>query len=177
MIYLKSVKRICKDYMNVENYTEAINDENNTWVLHHRREVQDGFNIWSRNELIKIGQYYNVPANDVIFLRKDVHRRLHNLAINVKTGEFSCARHLTGEKNGMFGKHATGPNKGFKHVKKRERSVFVKTYGYTKRELANFLNIPEGSISYFHKTGKLLKLMNMPGAGKTSIYSQRAEEI
>ena len=161
MIYLKSVKRICKDYMNVENYTEAINDENNTWVLHHRREVQCGFNILSRNELINIGQYYNVPASDVIFLRKDVHTKIHNTAINIKTGEYTCARHLIGEKNGMFGKHSKGPSKGFKHVKKRARSVFVKTYGYTKRKLAKILNIPEGNISYFHKTGKLLKMMNI----------------
>ena len=168
MIYLINVEHICKDYKNVENYTEAINDKANTWVLHHRREVQDGFKIWSKNELINVGQYYNVPASDVIFLPKDVHTRLHNTAINIRSGELSCVRHLTGERNGMFGKHPKGPSKGFKHVKKRSRSVFVNTYGYTTRELAKLLNIPEGSVSYFHTSGKLLKLMDMSSADYTS---------
>ena len=56
---VKKLKRMCKTYWLIENYQEAVNDTTNKWVIHHRREVQDGYCIWNEEKLVKIGQYYN----------------------------------------------------------------------------------------------------------------------
>ena len=45
----KDLKRLCKEYWLIENYDEAVNDNDNIWVCHHRREVQDGFRIWKKD--------------------------------------------------------------------------------------------------------------------------------
>ena len=74
MIYLKNVKKFCKDDISlIENYDKAIADTK-TWVCHHRREA-----IYSAKELIEIGEYYNRPACELIFLTITEHRRLHTI--------------------------------------------------------------------------------------------------
>lgn len=73
----------CEDPALIENYEQAINDKE-IWYCHHRREIQDGYQIWSSKELIKIGQYYGLKASELIFLKKKPHRDLHNTAIRPK---------------------------------------------------------------------------------------------
>lgn len=65
-------KYCCEDIALIENYELALNDKIQTWDLHHRRET-----IFSRNDLIKIGEYYNRPAIELIFLTHKEHRKLH----------------------------------------------------------------------------------------------------
>ena len=85
MIYLKNVKKFCKDDISlIENYDKAIADKTQVWQCHHRRET-----IFSKSDLIEIGEYYNRPACELIFLTPTDHRRLHNL----------------GKPSGMKGKH------------------------------------------------------------------------
>ena len=85
MIYLKNVKKFCKDdFSLIENYDKAITDKTQVWDCHHRRET-----IYSAKELIDIGEYYNRPACELIFLTKSEHTRLHKL----------------GKPSGMKGKH------------------------------------------------------------------------
>ena len=73
MICLRRAKIFCKDDISlIENFEKAIYDSTQTWHCHHRRE-----NISSRKELIKIGEYYNRPANELIFLTKSEHRAIH----------------------------------------------------------------------------------------------------
>lgn len=43
------------------------------WHCHHRRET-----IYSKSDLIEIGEYYNRPAIELIFLTPKEHKRLHN---------------------------------------------------------------------------------------------------
>ena len=75
MIYLKSVKKFCKDDISlIENYDKAIADKTQTWQCHHRRET-----IYSAKELIQIGEYYNRPACELIFLTKSDHNKVHHL--------------------------------------------------------------------------------------------------
>ena len=75
MIYLKNVKKFCKDDISlIENYDKAIADKTQVWDCHHRRET-----IYSAKELIEIGEYYNRPACELIFLTPADHRRLHHL--------------------------------------------------------------------------------------------------
>ena len=75
MIYLKNVKKFCKDDISlIENYDKAIADNTQTWECHHRRET-----IYSRSGLKEIGEYYNRPACELIFLTPLEHIRLHHL--------------------------------------------------------------------------------------------------
>ena len=85
MICENSAKSYCKDDISlIENYDKAIADKTQVWDCHHRRET-----IFSKSDLIEIGEYYNRPACELIFLTPTDHRRLHNL----------------GKPSGMKGKH------------------------------------------------------------------------
>ena len=110
---VKKLKRMCKTYWLIENYQEAVNDYTELWVIHHRREVQDGFCIWRAEELVRIGQYYNLEPNELIFMKKSEHSALHNKAIDPKTKKPCCYRDVdrTGEKNPMYGKHLSDDTK------------------------------------------------------------------
>ena len=82
MINIKNVKRFCKeDISKIENYDKAINDSTQMWECHHRDEVRILPNgmivIRSRQELKENNRYYNCPANELIFLTKEEHTRLH----------------------------------------------------------------------------------------------------
>ena len=75
MISEKIAKSYCKDDISlIENYDKAVADKNCVWHCHHRRET-----IYSRSELKEIGEYYNRPACELIFLTPANHRRLHQL--------------------------------------------------------------------------------------------------
>ena len=85
MICENSAKSYCKDDISlIENYDKAIADKTQVWQCHHRRET-----IYSVKDLQDIGEYYNRPACELIFLTPVDHRRLHNL----------------GKPSGMNGKH------------------------------------------------------------------------
>ena len=68
----------CEDVSNIENYDKAIADTRHVWICHHRREVQDGFTLWTADELKKIGQYYERPACELILLTRSEHNKVHN---------------------------------------------------------------------------------------------------
>ena len=75
MIDKKRAIKYCKnDISLIENYDRAIADMTQTWDCHHRRET-----IFSRKDLIEIGEYYNRPACELIFLTHSEHLRLHHL--------------------------------------------------------------------------------------------------
>ena len=70
----RAIKYCKNDISLIENYDKAIADKTQVWHCHHRRET-----IFSRKDLIEIGEYYNRPACELIFLTKSEHNRLHNL--------------------------------------------------------------------------------------------------
>ena len=75
MISTRTAKAYCRDDISlIENYDKAIADKTQVWDCHHRRET-----IYSRSGLIEIGEYYNRPACELIFLTPFEHNRLHNL--------------------------------------------------------------------------------------------------
>ena len=119
MINEKSAKSYCKDDISlIENYDKAMADDIQTWHCHHRRET-----IFSRKDLIEIGEYYNRPACELIFLTPNEHIKLHSLGkhhsaeARKKMSESHKGKHnsaearkkmseaLKGENNPMFGKH------------------------------------------------------------------------
>ena len=74
MIHFYHVKNFCKDDISlIENYDKAIIDSNQTWECHHRREI-----TIPKKQLLEIGEYYNRPASELIFLTKSEHRSLHH---------------------------------------------------------------------------------------------------
>lgn len=82
MINEKYAKKFCKeDISKIENYDKAVNDTTQTWHCHHRDEVKflpSGMTVLcSRQDLIENDRYYNCPANELIFLTKSEHRKLH----------------------------------------------------------------------------------------------------
>ena len=75
MIDKKRAIKYCKDDISlIENYDKAFSDTTKMWHCHHRRET-----IFSRKDLIEIGEYYNRPACELIFLTPTDHQRLHKL--------------------------------------------------------------------------------------------------
>lgn len=66
----------------IENYELAKKDNFKGWCIHHRLEIHnsDGekrlVNL-SREELIALDMYYNRPANELVFLTKSEHIKLH----------------------------------------------------------------------------------------------------
>lgn len=83
MINKTGAYMFCKeDICNIENYYEAISDNNELWVCHHRDEIRvlpSGMVVKrSSEELKESGRYYNCPANELIFMRRSEHARLHS---------------------------------------------------------------------------------------------------
>lgn len=68
----------------IENYGLAKESNFNGWHIHHRLETHnsDGekrlVNL-SREELIALDMYYNRPANELVFLTKSEHAKLHKM--------------------------------------------------------------------------------------------------
>jgi len=119
----EGLKNICRNYHLVENYMQARFDEENKWVLHHRRETDE---MKSKQQLINEGRYFDVEPAELIFLSQSEHRRLHNEnALPETRRKLSEAALISkqGENNPMFGKHHTEEtkkkiseaNKGEKH--------------------------------------------------------------
>ena len=155
----KDLKRLCKEYWLIENYDEAVNDKDNIWVCHHRREVQDGFRIWKKEELIKIGQYYDREPNELIFMKRSEHIPLHNKAIDPKTKKPCSVRNTKGNKNGMYGKKGANLGKKFSietcnKLSNSKSPDWINNYGYTRRELEKLLPLTSAQIRYMHITNK-----------------------
>ena len=73
MISEVNAKLYCKDDISlIENYEEAVNDQINKWVIHHRRGT-----IYSKEGLKDIGEYYKRPAIELIFMLEKEHRIFH----------------------------------------------------------------------------------------------------
>ena len=89
MINEKLAIKYCKnDISQIENYDKAVADKTQVWHCHHRRET-----IYSRSGLIEIGEYYNRPAEELIFLTPNEHHRLHNLG----KPSWNKGKHLSAE--------------------------------------------------------------------------------
>ena len=78
----RASKYCCEDLTLIENYDRAIADTTQTWQIHHRDEIRtlpSGMVVYrTQQELIENGRYYNCPANELIFLTKSEHSKLHS---------------------------------------------------------------------------------------------------
>lgn len=115
MIDLYRVKEYCcGDISKIENYDEAINS-NQTWDCHHRLElIKTGAVVNSSIQDLKDwGIYYNRPSDELIFLPKSEHMRLHmlygdkrNHAVPFEHNYFHTHK-FCGKENGFYGKKHT----------------------------------------------------------------------
>lgn len=69
---LKYYKQYCEDIENVENFDKAKADNFKSWCCHHRKGE-----FIPAVELITLEQYYNVSADELIFLPESEHKSLH----------------------------------------------------------------------------------------------------
>ena len=79
MINEKCAKRYCsEDIALIENYQEAISDEEKMWDIHHRKECdENGRTLLTYKQLVKMNLYLNRPASELIFVTRSMHFKLH----------------------------------------------------------------------------------------------------
>ena len=126
MIDKKRAIKYCKDDISlIENYDKAFSDTTKMWHCHHRRET-----IFSKSDLIEIGEYYNRPACELIFLTSLEHNRLH------KSG-----KHLSAETR----KKLSEANKGKHHSEETRKKLSEANKGKhhseeTRKKMSEALN-------------------------------------
>ena len=79
MISITYIKNYCQDYQNIQNYAEALKSPLK-YDLHHRREISENK---SRKQLIAENLYYNRPPEELVFLERGEHQRLHKEGKNM----------------------------------------------------------------------------------------------
>lgn len=182
-------EHFCKDYENIENYEKAKADNFVGWDCHHRRQTWDsnGERLEvdvSVEELIALGQYYNVSADELVFLPASEHTSLHK-----KGKTYFKGKHHTeetkkkqseahkGEKNPMYGKHPW--NKGIpqseEHRKKNSEShkgkpspnkgkhLSIETKNKISETLKGKSNATKGMHWYHNDAGNIMAKECLPG--------------
>ena len=75
------LKRVCKDFRDIENYEEAVKSPEQ-YDLHHRKEIEtldDGTVVLrSMKDLKDLDLYYHRPAEELIFLSHSEHMSMHH---------------------------------------------------------------------------------------------------
>ena len=79
MISEHSAKLFCsEDVSLIENYQQALSDEERMWEIHHRRECdENGRTLFTKKQLIDMGLYLKRPASELIFVTRSMHSKLH----------------------------------------------------------------------------------------------------
>ena len=72
MINLRTVIQYCKNYTQIENYKEAVNDDTQTWICHHILGE-----ILTSEQLKTHNFYYDIPPCMLKFVTKSEHNKIH----------------------------------------------------------------------------------------------------
>ena len=109
MINEKCAKGYCsEDISLIENYHQAIADEERMWDIHHRRECdENGRTLFTKKQLIEMGLYFKRPASELIFVTRSMHNKLHremleNIGKNVGKKYGKIVGKKYGKKNGAI---------------------------------------------------------------------------
>lgn len=124
----QTVKRFCKEFENIENYQEAISSPE-MWDCHHRNEID--MNL-SRQELIDSGLYWHRPPEELIFMPRKEHLRLHKIGNKQGIGNKSRLGQPHSEETK---KKISESNKG-KNPHTRFICPIKLTYMYCKQEMS-----------------------------------------
>ena len=100
----------CEDISKIENYYDALNSDEE-YDCHHRLESHDENGVirerfLTKDDLKKLGKYYNVPASELIFIPRHEHLSIHSLN-RWKNDDFNnkMSESHKGENNPFYGKH------------------------------------------------------------------------
>lgn len=111
----------CYEVEKIENYEQAMNDKINIWDCHHRYEIHEG-KVVKRGVLKRRGLLYNRPAEELIFLRKEEHMRLHSENITEehrkKISASNTGKHHTEETRKKISEAHKGKTFSEEHLKK-----------------------------------------------------------
>lgn len=162
----------CKEDISlIENYDKAIADTTQTWVCHHRLEIQDGHNN-SLDYLKKNNLYYHRPANELIFLTRGEHTKLHNTGKHIseetrrKISKFHKGKSLTEEHRRKLSEAKIGNTiwKGKHHTEETRKKMSEAKKGNTYNKGTHWYNngsvnkcafeCPEGFVKGRLKYGK-----------------------
>lgn len=118
MINEKYAKSYCsEDISLIENYQDAISDEEKMWEIHHRSECdENGRTLFTRTQLKEMGLYFKRPASELIFVTRSMHWKLHR-EIYEKRGK------IVGKKYGKIGWKIVGGNEAAKEAVKERLSI------------------------------------------------------
>ena len=109
MKYTTMLSKYCKEYQKIENYELAKADNFKGWHCHHKLEIHEDYQN-TRDEMKMIGIYYNRPAEELIFLLKGEHTRIHRIGMKfneewkLKLSNSHKGVNHKGERNSMYGK-------------------------------------------------------------------------
>ena len=136
MINTQLANKYCReDIRYIENYDLAIADTTHTWDLHHRDEIKvlpSGIKVCrTRQELIENDRYYNCPTNELIFLTRSDHMRLHRIEHSERLGK----KHTTATKKKMSDAHKNKKRVFGQHVRGFIDKFFAQ---YNKTKADNF---------------------------------------
>ena len=109
MINEHNAKRFCsEDIALIENYHEAIADEERMWDVHHRLECDsEGRTLLTKKQLIEMKLYVKRPASELIFVTRSMHWKLHR-ELRSKGGKIGGT--ISGKKHGAInGKKCSRP--------------------------------------------------------------------
>lgn len=136
MLENSGVYRFCKDDISkIENYEQAINDKENVWCCHHRLELTlDGDYAHSKEDLIRMGMYYNRPYFELIFMKDNEHSSLHRKA-EAKAGKK------------LFG----GPRKEKHSLEERRSQSIGHLDGISKLFYEKFNKLPFEASKLYHE--------------------------
>ena len=132
MISFEYAKSYCNDDISlIENYDKAVNDKDNIWDCHHRRE-----NISSRKELKELGEYYSRPASELIFLTHSEHSALH-----------AKGKHISDETK----RKLSLANKGAHHTEETKRKMSIANKGaHHTEETKQKISIARKGLHWFN---------------------------
>jgi hypothetical protein len=101
----------CEDPSLIENYELALNDTVNVWDCHHKLEIHSDYRN-TPEELKMMGLYYNRPACEFIFLKKDLHTSTHQSGVKKSaTHKMNLSKAKTGSHNKVKRKPLTEAQK------------------------------------------------------------------
>ena len=93
-------KRFCsEDISLIENYQQALSDEERMWDTHHRRECdENGKTLFTKKQLIEMGLYFNRPASELVFVTRSMHWKLHR---EIREKSWKIAGKISGKKRSI----------------------------------------------------------------------------
>lgn len=148
MINIDNAKEYCTDYTKIENYEQALNDDTQTWICHHKNGIT--LNC-GHEKLIELGLYYDRPACELIFLTKSEHNTLH------KSGHsYNKGKHHSEETRNKQSESHKGIHAGSNNPSAKQCTINNKTYDCIKDAWLEIC--PEITYSAFSRKYKNNKL-------------------